>query len=527
MNCRLKALCLAGLLTVTFPAAHTRAQDGTLGFNPHVDYTIGARASALAVGDFNRNSVPDIVTANQSSNTISVLLLTRTGVVLPHVDYAVGPNPSSVAVGDFNGDGKLDLAVANASSGTVSVLLGRGDGTFLPRVDYIVGFQPESVSVGDFNGNGRLDIVTANQSSSTVSILLGNGDGTFQPHVDYPTGSGADSVVVGDFNHDGQLDLAAANYYAGTVSVLLGNGNGSFQPHVDYAVDANPTSAAVGDFNRDGSLDLAVADAGNVSILLGSSSGAFQAKVDYPVSANPAGLAVADLTSDGKLDLAVTNYGSGSGNTVSVLTGNGDGTFQPHVDFGTGSGPWGVVTADFNLDGQPDLAVANYGASASISVLANSTLSPTVYQAASTLQYTLAGSNGVTWVPVDTSSATPLQLTVTSPCSCRAELAANASMWTYTTGFNQDLGIQVGGGIYGTGMVVAWEESGGATASFSPNAAAVLDTELFQKGVTYTFTLVMKANNPMTSSQQISIGAGPVQGHFSPTSLVVHFAPLI
>jgi hypothetical protein len=92
-------------------------------------------------------------------------------------------------VGDFNGDGKPDLVTANQGNNTVSVLLAEGALGFQPAVNYAVGSFPNSVAVGDFNGDGKLDVVTANRSDNNVSVLLGNGDGTFQAAVNYNVGS--------------------------------------------------------------------------------------------------------------------------------------------------------------------------------------------------------------------------------------------------------------------------------------------------------------------------------------------------
>jgi formylglycine-generating enzyme required for sulfatase activity len=125
-------------------------------------------------------------------------------------------------VGDFNRDGKPDLATASNSGNNVSVLLGKGDGTFNTAVNYGVGSPPTSVVVGDFNGDGKPDLATANSPGNNVSVLLGNGSGAFGTAVSYPAGAGPISVAVGDFNRDGKPDLATANR-GNNVSLLLHN----------------------------------------------------------------------------------------------------------------------------------------------------------------------------------------------------------------------------------------------------------------------------------------------------------------
>ena len=142
-----------------------------------------------------------------------------------------------------------------------------------------------------------------------------------------------------------------------------------------------------------------------------------------------------------------------------------------------------------------------------------------VVDATSRLQYTLAGSNGTTWISVDTTSLTPLILSFVSSTSCRAVLSANADLWTANAGYNQDLGIAVSGGAYPTiaGQPEAWKESGGFAGTFSPNAAYVQTVITLAPGVTYTATLVWKANKPDPGT--IFIGAGPIASTYSPTHL--------
>jgi len=266
----------------------------------------------------------------------------------------VSPNP---------GGGTSNVAFFNVVRPVASIYLST-------PTTFATGLNPTSVATADFNGDGKLDLAAANNGSSTVSVLLGNGDGTFQPHVDYPTGVNPVTVAVGDFNGDGKLDLAISNSSGNTVSILLGNGDGTFQSRVDFGTGVGPGIVGVGDFNTDGHLDLAVACSDGVSVytvsvLLGNGDGTFQPHADYATGAWPSGLAIGDFNADGKLDMAAGNAHS---NTVSVLLGNGDGTFQPKVDYPTANNPRLVVTGDFNGDGKLDLAVATQFSN-SVSVL--------------------------------------------------------------------------------------------------------------------------------------------------------------
>jgi hypothetical protein len=341
-----------------------------LTFGSGVDYY----PNSVAVGDFNGDGTPDLAVANVVNN-VSVLLGNGDGSFGPATGYHAGDSPQSLTVGDLRGDGILDLVVANSGAnqgtqGSVSVLLGNGDGSFEPAVNYVAGSHPFAVAVGDFNGDGIPDLAVANSAIGGVSVLLGNGDGSFQPAVHYAaSGLAPWSVAVGDFNGDGISDLVVANAYSNDVSVLLGNGDGSFQPAVNYAVGSQPRSVAVGDFNGDGVLDLAVAnsafgqaDTPSVSVLLGNGDGTFHTTANYAFENGSLSVAAGDFNGDGVLDLAVTNlvYPETDSNTVSVLLGNGDGTFQPSLTYAAGHTPDAVAVGDFNGDGSPDLVVTNH-----------------------------------------------------------------------------------------------------------------------------------------------------------------------
>jgi len=332
------------------------------------DYPTGTKPNGLTAADFNGDGKLDLAIANSADNTVTILQGNGDGTFTaqPALATGAGSNPQLPTAGDFNGDGKLDLAVANFANNTVSVFLGNGDGTFQAPVTYPVGAGASSLVTGDFNRDGELDVAIGNQNDHTVSILLGNGDGTFQAHVDYPAGApDVAGVALGDVNRDGKLDLVVANPSANTVSVLLGNGDGTFQAPVAYATGNHPVSLAVADLNGDGILDLAVTNlnARTVSILIGNGNGTFQAHMDFITTSGaligPVAVATGDFNGDGKVDLAITNQ---TDNSVSILLGNGDGTFHAPLEFATGNVAAGVASGDFNGDGRLDVAVADFSA---------------------------------------------------------------------------------------------------------------------------------------------------------------------
>lgn len=293
------------------------------------------------------------VTSQTAFNTLRVLttvLILLAGSALAAPDaanknlfrsaptYPVGTFPDHVAVADFNGDHIQDIALSDRAGG-VNVMLGKGSGRFELPVFYVAGEICEGIVAADFNRDGKLDLLLADQQvTGVVDILLGNGDGSFQAPLTFPAGvSGPTEIAVGDLNGDGLPDVVVNDRNSNIIAVLLGTAGTALAAPVTYPVNNSPSTIAIADFNLDGKPDLAVANAGSsggpgttVSILLGNGDGTFQPKIDASVGREPFDLVAADFNDDGKVDVATANFLDG---TATVLIGNGDGTFQSRVDY--------------------------------------------------------------------------------------------------------------------------------------------------------------------------------------------------
>jgi hypothetical protein len=391
------------------------------GFFSASDY-LSETVQAIASGDLNGDGIPDIAVAiscltRENCNTGGVTILPGKGdgTFVTGKTYAAGLTPVWVTTADFNGDGKIDLAVLNSNCsffncpiGVISILLGNGDGTFQSAVNYNTGLAPVNMIAADLNGDGKLDLVTANNCGYScnngpapgLSVLLGNGDGTFQPYVNYEltNTNNAIWVAAGDVNKDGKLDLVAVDYCANRqcsggpslVSILLGNGDGTFQAPSNVPTNDYPSALALADVNGDGNLDLLVAvgglviagvsgqslpayppelsNPGSVEVILGNGDGTFEKGQSYSTDSQPASIAVGDFNGDGILDVVTSNLGdlSATSGSVSILQGNGDGSFETNVDYFTGFAPLSVLVSDFNRDGRLDVAVGDQGSQVSV-----------------------------------------------------------------------------------------------------------------------------------------------------------------
>ncbi len=304
------------LLNTTAPGATTPS------FATQQTFATAGLPNSVTAADLNGDGKPDLIVANFGSNTVSVLLnTTAPGATTPsfaaQTTFATPSGPRFVTAADLNGDGKPDLIIANRSADTVSVLLnttvpGATTPSFAAQTAFATGSYPESVTAADLNGDGKPDLIVANGDSNTVSVLLnttapGATTPSFAAQTAFATGSEPRSVTVADLNGDGQPDLIVANKYSNTVSVLLNTtalaqASPAFATNQDFTTGSDPESVTAADLNGDGKPDLIVANYGSntVSVLLnttapGATTPSFAAQTAFATGTQPRCVTAADF----------------------------------------------------------------------------------------------------------------------------------------------------------------------------------------------------------------------------------------
>ncbi|CAF1053779.1 unnamed protein product [Adineta steineri] len=348
--------------------------DGTGQFETRNNFFTGydSLPYALVIADFNNDNKSDIAVANFGTNNVGIFLGYGNGIFAEQIIFTTGTNsqPYSLASSDLNGDTHIDIVIVYSGTNNVAVVLGYGNGSFALPTKYSTGNNslPLSVVIGDINNDTKLDIIVANNGNSSVSVFLGYGNGTFSDQKIFfmSYNSKPYSISTGDFNNDKQMDIVAINYDNSYIDVILTYWNFTLSSQIIYqtlSANSNPESIVFSDFNNDGRVDMAVTNYGanNVGILLGYGDGSFSRQTIYSTGSGsgPSGIATGDFNSDHRQDIVVVNYFT---NNIGIFFGYGDGSFANQVIYSTGiySNPFSVATSDLNNDNQLDIAVVNY-----------------------------------------------------------------------------------------------------------------------------------------------------------------------
>ena len=353
---------------------------------PGARLAAGKGPDSLALADLNGDGRLDLVVANAESGDVAVLLGDGKGafVAAPGSPFPAGKSPNDIAIADFDGDGKPDLAFANHDTHYVTVLIGDGRGAFRPAPGSPVTVQsrphPHGIAAADFDGDGHVDFAVESWANDQVEVVFGAGGGRFRtPGRLFGVGKMPyQKLRAGDVNGDGAPDIVTTNFEGGSATVLLGDRKGGFReaPGSPFPAGGSPFSVALADVDKDGHLDLVVANFSGqggdtsrdaVNVLLGDGRGGFRPMKGSPFAAgaNPVRVAVGDVDGDGWPDVVTANMRGGD---VTVLLGDGRGSFRPGVGRSAGKEPYGVAVGDVDGDGRAEIFVANH-ASGDVSMI--------------------------------------------------------------------------------------------------------------------------------------------------------------
>lgn len=326
----------------------------------------GAQPWEVRVGDLDGDGRLDVVTANYSSKDLTLLRGGGDGTLTHLATVALAGSPSDLALADLDGDGHLDLVVTQGTAGKLLVLRGRGDGTFEAPVERHSSAGCSTVRVADLDGDGRLDLLVV--TSAGLEALRGRGDGTFLPAV-VSAATDLSQLEVADLDEDGLLDAISADWLGYGVQVRLGNGAGGFGTAASTPPGQElifPKALAISDYDLDGHVDVVVMGAitDGVNVLRGDGTGALAFASSTWMEVGWVGDGrVADLDGDGRPDVVVTDWEC----QISVLLQGGAGSRT----FFAGARTVGLALADLDGDGHLDAITGDdwFNSPGSVSVL--------------------------------------------------------------------------------------------------------------------------------------------------------------
>jgi Bacterial Ig-like domain (group 3)/FG-GAP-like repeat len=355
-----------GIAQLTFPAATASVKIGSGPIGNH-SYKAVFRANNLYASS-ESNTVTYSVTGTYGSS----LTLTSAGSIGNYSLTGTVAGVGSLNTGPSGTISFLDTSTSNSLLGTENLVVSTLSTTFVQNQPFAIGgngttLRSVAIASAYLNTDNNLDVVTGD-AAQTISVLLGNGDGTFQPKVNYAgcNVGKALQIVLADFNRDGVTDIAlgCSDGTNGGLVIILGSGDGTFKTPV-YHPTGDVASIAIGDLNNDGLLDIVVSNKSQQKVIffLGDGTGKFfQEAVPILTPALAHGVVVADFNMDGNDDIAYavdTATPNSSLSDLYLALGKGDGTFKnPGSPAATQIGEF-LTAGDTNADDFPDIVASS------------------------------------------------------------------------------------------------------------------------------------------------------------------------
>jgi hypothetical protein len=353
--------------------------NGTGTFQERTVTNVGMQLADIAQGDFDGDDHVDVAVLDRMDNDSGVYVLNGVGdgTFREPVFLPISRFPGTIEAADLDEDGSIDLLASLHSQDFGEVIYFRNDGTgAFPAQERIPvdGNGLRGLEYVDMTGDQVPDLVTLIFLSPAIAVFPASGEGKFDSPILSPTFQSPEGFAFAHLNDDTFLDIATVHRRRPgsqvSLGISLGNGDGTFQESLGSEINASPLRLSIGDVDRDGAADIILpATTSGVLVLFGFGDGTFSNPVFQSTPGTSFNAELALLDDDQNLDLVVNT--AASEDAISVLIGNGDGSFQQAREFKVHDNPDDVLVTHLKGDAFPDIVVGHFQAGEVSALLGN------------------------------------------------------------------------------------------------------------------------------------------------------------